>query len=382
MTDVWPYQPLTGSTEELEFLSEIHGGYSAEHRLALRPKPRQRFKYGHRMMNGETYSRAKQLVRYTGISDIYVPVWGEWQRPGGTIAAAATTISVDTTWGDWRVGGYLLIWTSETRYAVRAIASMTTTTITLTVAAGQTFDRPTILPIRTAYIMEGASIDRQATLADMEISFCVRDNTDLSALYVSTYPTYQSLDVVTDRPKLIDSVSELVVREAEMVDSELGRVAPVVTKNYANFGQTLSYMDTRPVAWQRRLWLHALRGKQKTFWMPSFNNDLVLQDKIDPADTTILVRSVAQTGVYIGKHIMIELNDNTRYFRSIVNATTSTGGNDILQISSTLGVTVLQQDVRYVTFIAKARIGTDNITMEHRYTDIVVTSMSVIGVPD
>jgi len=371
-----------GCRDVLQFKSEIQGGYSAEMRLCLRPKPRQRLEYAHMFHNGEEYARARALVRYTGVNDIYAPVWGEWQRLDGSLGAVDTVIPLDTTWGDWRVGGLLAVWASDSVYVVKTIASITPTDVTLTTPVGQSFVRPVVTPVRTSYIMEGASVDRQAKTLSMTLTLCVRDNIDLSSLYVSTYPQYQSLDVITDRPWLMEDVQERIIREAEFVDSELGRVAPVITRNRVMLGQTLMWVEERRKAWYRRTWVHALRGKQKKFWMPTFNYDLVLQDKIDPTDVTILVRGVAQLGVYIGQQIMIEKKDGTRYFRSITNATSSTGGNHILQFATSLGVTILQADVQYVSFIYKSRLVSDDVSMEHRYNNTVVTTLLTTGVPD
>ncbi len=382
MVDLWSFRPEVGCTETLETYTEVNGSLTGEQRIALRDAPRQIFQYSTRLLDHQQFSRAKLFARRNGALPVYVPVWGEQVQLLGSISSGATTLTFDTTYGDWREGGFLTVWQDDETYAVAEIDTVTDTDITLTDTLGVSFTSPVVVPVRTALTIEGFSISRNRVTGDIAAKFQVLDNIDMAADYVSDYPQYQSLDVVTERPVLVSSVSESIVRAAEYFDNGFGPIAVETTKNYADFGQTVSFWEARRAPlWRRRLWLHSLRGKQKPFWLPTFNMDFDLQASFLSAATTLTVKSVAPNGFYIGKDIMILLKNGSRYLREITNAVVAGGGNDTLTISSSLGVNVAPSDIDLFCFVSLVRLDSDSVTIEHRFELDSVISIQVMEIP-
>lgn len=382
MVDLWSFRPEIGCTETLETYTEVNGGLTGEQRIALREAPRQILQYGTRLLDVQQFSRAKIFARRNGALPVYLPVWGEQVQLSGSIGSGDTTLTFDTTYGDWRVGGFLTVWQDDETYAVAEIDAVTGTDITLTDALGVSFTSPVVVPVRSALTIEGFTINRQRVTGDIAAKFQVTDNIDLAADYVSDYPQYQSLDVVTEKPVLISDVSENIVRAAEYFDNGFGPIAVETTKNYADFGQTVSFWEARGAPlWRRRLWLHSLRGKQKPFWLPTFNMDFALQASFSSGATSVLVKSIAPTGFYIGKDIMILLNNGNRYLREITNAVSAGGGNDTLTISSSIGVGVAPADIDTFCFVSLVRLNSDSVTIEHRFELDAVVSIPVVEVP-
>jgi hypothetical protein len=311
---------------------------------------------------------------------VTVPVWSE-QVAYGVVNGAAASLTFDTTHGDWRVGGQLVVWEDDLNYAVCTIAAVAASAITLTAAIGQSFTHAVICPVRTALTMEGFNVARGKVHSDMSASFQVIDNIDLAASYVSTWPQYQGLDVMLDAPKMVTEVSESVVRAADYIDNGFGPIAVETIRNYAGFGQTVVFHDERPDLWKRRLWLHSLRGKQQSFWLPTFNRDLVLQATVGAASTTLSVASIGPAGTYIGRDIMIERGNGVRYFRGITDAAAADGGLDTLLISAALGTALTPADVNMISFISLMRLDSDSVDIQHNYDLCSVISIPVIEVP-
>lgn len=383
MTDLWSYRPEVGCRETLEWNTDGFGGLTGEQRIALRSAPRQMFDYTTRLLDGPQFSRAKVFARRNGALPVYVPVWSE-QAFLGAVGSSDTVLTFDTTWGDWREGSFLVVWQDDVTYAVCEIDTVTGTDITLTAIVGTTFTQGVVCPVRTAILTNGMAIERQAVFSNVSAQFLVTDNIDLAEDYVTAYPQYQSMDVMTDAPRLVSDVNESIIRAAEYIDNGFGPVVIETTKDYADFGQTVSFHDERgPVLWQRRLWLHALRGKQKTFWLPTFNQDLVLQASFLSGATAITVKSISPaSGFYLNKHVMIRLNNGNRYFREITNAASAGGGNDTLTISSSLGVAVAPSDISMFCFISLVRLDSDRVEIDHSYELCSVVSVPVMEVPE
>lgn len=381
MVDLWSYRPEVGCRETLEFNTEVMGGLTGEQRLDLRPAPRQMFEYASRLLDNQQFARAKTFARRNGALPVYVPVWGE-HVPYGAVSSGDTVLTFDTTAGDWREGSFLAVWQDDATYAVCEIDTVTDTDITLTGTVGTTFTAAVVVPVRTAILTNGVAIQRGKLHSDVSASFLVVDNLDFADDYVTDFPQYQSLDVMTDPIALVTDVNESIIRGAEYVDNGFGPVDVEVTKDYADFGQTVSFHDTRGAElWRRRLWVHSLRGKQKTFWLPTNNMDLELQASFSSGVTAISVKSIGPTGGYLNKHIMFRLTNGNRYFREIVNAAAAGGGNDTLTMSSSLGVAVAPADVSLLCFIALVRLDSDRIDIDHRYELCSVVSIPVMEVP-
>lgn len=380
MTDIWPFVPLLGCNERLQFYGEVLGGRVSEQRLDLRGRPRQIINYPHRLPSLQ-YARAKALARINGAQLIHVPIWWEAIKIPGAVAATSTSLTFDTTRGDWRVGGSLVLWQADDDYEVAEIATISPTGVTLVDPLNNNFSYPHVMPVRSAHMVDGMRNTRNTVLTDINVSFHVRDNIDLSDLYTSTYPTYLGLDVVTDKPTTLDDVSELIDRTSAYIDSGLGMVTQETRTAFAQWGQTLVFWDPRTDVWKRRLWLHSLYGTQGTFWMPSFNQDLQPVDStIGAADTTFDVTQIAPAAWYIDQHIMFEKKDGTRYFREITNAS-NTGNVDTLTIAA-LGSSVNTADLHMVCFLAKSRVADDEINIVHRFELDSLTIVPTIEVPD
>lgn len=379
MPDLWPFRPLLGCQEQLSWLTEVMGSRTGEQRLALRSAPRQSFEYTFRL-NWEQISRARVLARQNGASTLYVPVWPDHTQYVGTLTSLATTIAIDTTGGDYRIGGFVLAWESDEVYAVAEIAGVTDTLITLVGSLGTTVVNPSIVPIRTALITDGASISRGKVLSNLGMNFLVVDNEDLGVFWVSDYPTYGGgIEVITEKPVVMGDIAENITRAAEYIDNGFGPVVAETTKNYADFGQTMVFHDERPALRRRRIWLHSLRGKQKSFWLPTFNRDFLIQ--ATTSGSTALVKSIAPTGFYLSKHVMIQLKDGTFLFREIVNASSAGGGNDTLTFSGSIG-TITAAEVEFFCWLALSRLDSDTVTIDHRYELCSVVSIPVTEIHD
>ena len=378
----WPFRVNVGSSEKLEWLSDVLSGYTGEQRLALRDAPRQSFNYAD-TLEPHDFTRAKDFVR----QNVYatVPVWFERTHVFGSLASAATVIVFDTADADYRDSSAVVIWESADKVVVRLIDTVEAGQLNLAAAVGVDFTDPFVAPARIGIIVDGLQINRQlVTVATCNIRFLITDNVDLASGTSEgyMYPLYEGLDVLTDSTIVVGSVSENVINTSEFIDSGLGMVAVEPIKDYTDFKQTLGFLEQGKTAlWMRRQWLHSLKGKQKPFWLPSFMDDLVLLVPIGAADVVVTVERLGLPAGMIGRHIMLELNDGTQYFREITNAIEGGVGEAYITISSNLGAIVAVADVRRFSFISRVRLDTDQIEIKYRASDIAEMSAPVVEVP-
>lgn len=381
MAELWPFRPNVGTSEILEWLTEILTSRTGEQRIALRPVPRQIFAYT-ATLEQHDFSRAKQFARKNANQLIKIPVWVESVMYGGTLADIDTAINFDTTTSDYRVGEDILIWESNSRYSSVEIATVSPTGVTLAAAIGITLVNPVLTPVRVAWATDGFTLNRgEPNIVNVSSRFQVNQNVAYESEII--YPQYQSLDVVTEETLMVSDITENLVRAAEYIDNGFGPVEQEPYFNYTNFGQMLGFVeDNATELWERRTWLHSLKGKQKAFWIPSFNQDFVLVSNVSAVSVNLSVNSIGELANYIDRHIMIELFNGTRFFREITNAANGVGDIDILTIDSNLGQIVNTTDVKYFCFITKVRLNSDSVQIDYLETGISTIAIPITEVPE
>lgn len=380
MTDLWPYRPNTGLLETLEFMTDPLVSRTGEQRIALRSAPRQIFDASH-ILRTPQFSRAKPIMRANAHLTIDLPIWPEQVHLVGRWADSIDFLPFDATYGDFR--DRVLIWQNDQTYVIADILDADSSGIALAAPLGIALVNPVVTPIRECLCVDGFTIRRDTTYDVINAKFVVHDdNVDLSSSYVTDYPQYQSKDVVTERTLMVTDINETIVRSSEYIDNSFGKITVETTKNYADFGQMVAFNDARPSGlWRRRLWLHSLRGKQKTFWLPTFNDDLILASSFGSGDTTISVVSISDPNLYIDKNVMFLLNDGNRYFRQLTNAV-NMGDTDTLTLSSSLGVAVSPSDIDLFCFISLVRLNSDSVQIDHNFALESITSIPVMEVPE
>lgn len=383
MPNLWPFVPLLGIQETVDHFSTVLSTRTTEQRLSLRYKPRQTFQYVNHL-DEYKLAQAKAFANLNGTLSVYVPVWLEAVRLEG-VGQLDDTLTFDVSYGDWREGGYLVLWESYDRYAVCEIETVASSGfIVLTAPVGLNFHQPYVIPVRTCLARQGYQFARKANYTRATVVFSVQDNAQLiedDATTLSGFDTYKDLIVLASPPHDSANIAESIVRPTTYYDSGFGPVVGVPSRIIDNFGQTMSFLDELgPELWDRRKFLHWIRGKQIPFWWPSYNNDLALVNPIGAADTTITIRRIATEDVYTGDSIMILTKSGTRYYREITNYSVGLNG-DILTIAA-LGAAVSLIDVNMICFMKRVRSNSDSFTLTQVAPNLVSMTMPVLAVPE
>jgi hypothetical protein len=104
-----------------------------------------------------------------------------------------------------------------------------------------------------------------------------------------------------------------------------------------------------------------VRGRQASFWLPTWGRELQLQAAMTPGSAQIRVAPVAELTAYVGRKILLEMPGGPR-FRTIT-AAVADGANHRLTISSNLGEPVpVGTKVHFLTLV---RSDADRVEIEH-----------------
>lgn len=362
---LWPFCPVPQFSESLAWSSGVLGTYEAEQRQRFTDAPRQMLAYPF-AMNFRQLERAKLLMENGAAADWQIPVWAERQRI--TLNSGAGSIPIDTTTSDYRAGGEAMLWQSDERYEVVAVDAVNAGSLDI---AGTTFygyANGFVSPVRTARCVDGLDASRTVQkITPVSTDWIVYDNCDLSD--AGLYATYRGHPVITDCPRIGDgSFNERISREQDAVDNGLATPFFDPVTNRPTRTGALGWMPrTRAELWDLRTFLHALYGRQKGFWNPTWTRGIELLSAVGPSDTSITIRSVGLNLIAEAGDLMLQTKAGVKHFLQYTSVTPS-GSTEVLALSGAAGFSVAPGDVKTLCRMHFSRLAQDRIEITHQHT--------------
>lgn len=378
---VWPFIPQTRFREQLQWLTDVMETYNGEQRLALRTAPRQALSYEFQL-DPHQFSRAKAISTQWAHRVYGVPIWADATRLGA-LAAGTTVINVSTSNADYRSNDIVLIWESDEKLEAVETLQVTTSSVELKLPLPQSFTNAYIMPMRFARTLNGSEFSRDAfDVTRARLTFLVSNNVDLGA-GPSPFPQYRGVDVLTERSVLLSDMRERILRPVDIFDNGSGPIVTDQLRGYPVRAESLTWdaLD-RAASWTMRKWLHARRGKQKSFWLPSWNNDLVVLNNIGSSAVGITVRPIGYPLYYSQQDIMVLLNNGTMYFNKVTSGAVDPNGNEVLTLAAAFGVAINTADIKMVSFMKHVRLDSDTADLTHGYNGRTSVSLPVVECPE
>lgn len=399
--NVWSFVPEEGYTEGLSFLTEVMRTYTAEQRIKLRRQPRKTMSYSC-LLNQEQLAQAKlKARRYGQTQTMYIPLWSNQKFMTG-IGSGDTVLDFGTDlvgYYEYNLSDKVIIWSDWDNYVTRDIASTTNSTITLSASVGVAYANAIVMPLRQAVAYDGFSttedspnqsyISTKFTLkeSDDAYGYISYDLFDLDNIFSVTDifsrppdESYGGVFVLPDVPYRLTSVEDQILQPVTIIDNQFG---PIVTEphyDYINSLQTIElfWNNAADRALKVRDFISGQAGRLKTFYLPTFNDDIV------PLPGTYLltvldIEDYGQATDYVGRDIMIELNDGTKTYNTINAAVDATS-----QITLTLAntITLNTTTLKRISFMNLVRCDVDDFEFYYSAGNIGTTRFTVIEVPN
>jgi hypothetical protein len=142
--------------------------------------------------------------------------------------------------------------------------------------------------------------------------------------------------------------------------------------------------ETAQELWLIRQLLYALRGRQRSFWMPTYREDFVLTDPVGSTSTTLLMEQVGyeryiDTSEPLGD-IAIYLLDGSVFFREVTDVQPGVGDTEQFTIDSSLGVAVDPTDILRISYLVRSRLDSDSVSIIHRGLGRAQINVPVVGI--
>jgi len=371
---MFPFEPEAPLTERLIFLTDVLEAIDGtEQRVSLRKAPRQEWTM--KLVREDGPERQKiDMLAFDWTSRVFgIPVWTEPSYVTGAVTAGATSVNVDdTTLADYRADGLAIVFETEDKFDALEIQSVGPTTINFKTPILNDYAVGTrVMPLRTCITSVPIKERKYAVnLAEFEIVMRVLDN-DVDLGSTSGWPTFGGKVLLSDPNAIEQTLDGDISRQITVIDGDTGKLSQASTWNRSRHGSAKTFITrTRSALWSVRKLLHAFRGRQVSFYLPTFTKDVSLS-------TTYLSGASALTIVNIGYtryakqrtpkvNIRIVLKNGTTFERNITNSSEVSPTVEQLTISATIGQNITPADVERIEFYEKVRIDNDEITIEHR----------------
>ena len=363
---LWPFAPAQEITEVLEWRTDVLQARAGEQRIALRARPREIVTFRHRL-DALGMARAAELVRAGFTGEWHVPLWHMAVQPDADLAQGAAEVLLDTGVSDFRAGGLAAIAVDGGDAALAEIAAIQSDRLilaeplilqlpALTVAAR----RITVVPVRAGVLTSAVEIVRRRQGdGTVSSSFLLRYAPELAA---PTLPTYLGRPVQTDPSLVRGPLSASLRRAVEYVDNGFGPVTVEPLHDVFERSEAITLKARGPTARQAlRRWLWSLRGRQTSFWLPTWGRELQVRAAMTSGSVLMRVAPVAMVAAYVGRPIIVEMLGALR-FRTITAAITD-GLDHRLALSSNLGEPVPIGTRGH--FLTAVRADADRVEIQH-----------------
>ncbi len=383
------HAPEAPISEKLEFLTAIdESANGKEQRAAMRGNPRQRLQLLYKVEEGPSRRELQALLFKWHPQVFGLPVWFEARELDADLSIGSTVASVDTRYGDFRVDGLCILWTSETVFETLEIASLTDSSITFSsdTTVEHTGGKTLVMPLRLATTEPSIKGSRHpVNLDEHTFVFTILDN-EANIGDTSAFDEHNS-KVLLHEGNLMrgNTMDYTLLRRIDKVDNEVGSPTQFsdwdVSRIATDKGFTFHSMQRM---WEIRQLVHALRGSQVTFYLPTFRYDIVVSAELTETAFVMDIESIGYTE-YIQaeeplKSLWIELTDGTILTRQVTGYTIIDSTTERLTVDEAWSSTIDPADIARVSFLLLCRISGDSVEFQHTWPGEGRALMKVLGV--
>ncbi|MCK5603630.1 hypothetical protein KAR91_17220 [Candidatus Pacearchaeota archaeon] len=365
-----PIRPEAPLREHLLFDTKIIEAVDAsEQRIANRQYPRTMFE--------ATYKTSQKKIEMILFDrQAKVVAWPAWHEPAymsGAHSIDDLTVAVNTTdYANFYVGGYAVIIQDENYFDALKIASMTSTTLTF--ESGLTYNYATkteVMPLLTAYI-EASSASLKYPYNQQYFNTRIHVDPEINAIADdSAWSAYDGKPFM-DGPNMIEGgqLAEALRTKVFVIDNLTGLRTPVSAWDHNKRHSKKGWKtNSRQELWELRELLHFLKGRQVSFYIPTFWKDLVVTETMSIGTFTLNMDNIGYTinarQRWPKQFIRIIFKDGSILVREIQNSAQVSEVQEQLTLDDSWPATYEPDEIERVEFLEKVRLDVDDIVIIH-----------------
>lgn len=345
---MWPFLPLAGMTEAVEWLTAVVQTKSAETREQLRDYPLRTFSLNYVFYPAQ-WAAARTLTR----RGVYFRM-PDWSHIYSLSDAASLPDGDYVVWRDWN------------DYDEVSIASGV-------IGSSEYVGTGRLMPVLECKVDEAWANARIANnIATASFTLQTADGDDESETSDDAlYADYSGYPMISDAPVVgSDATDEGTEWEVDSADNSVALPDDVIIRDYADEKFTVAWYRKGAEWWALRRWLYSLAGRFGLFWLPSYGADMA-----SPAHSTgkLVVATYDSNETYFCIDI-----DGVLYPRQLASYTTNSAGKYVLTFDEDLPTTGTIRKAMYMRF---CRLNVDRIEFSYNGGIGVGVNVQCVRVP-
>lgn len=341
-----------------------------EQRISNRDVPRGAFNFRikdqRRRMEMLLFDRQSKLIA--------VPAWHEPSFMSSAGAIGDFTVNVNTTsYANFYVGGYAVVFQDDVTFDALQIDSMDGTSLTFNSELSNNYPANTqVMPLMTAYMVQ-TTPTAKALVNDQTFNVTLQVHaTDNDIASAAAFNTYNGKTLLDDNNLVTEGVlREAVQTKVYVLDNISGDYSHFASQQRSLRGSRKGFVThSRQELWELRQLLHFLRGKQVSFYIPTFSKDLIPNQTLISGNSTFNMADIGYVtnadDRWSKKVFRMHLTDGTVLIRTIVDSSQISTAEEQLTVDTVWPYNIEIADIERIEFLEKVRFNTDDLQIIHR----------------
>lgn len=382
LADILPILSEDQIVETLEWKTDVLTNYNgSEQRIALRQRPRRTLQVD--MMIGDDADRKKLYDKLfkTAALTVITPSYQYQSRLKVATVIGDNKIYTNTRRADLRAGENVIVTTFDGVFFMYEVDTVFADHVTITTAFSQVIDAGAIVCGGFAgHFPNKSGLAMQQRGGKAQLSILLTDSRPQVSWpgYVATVPTFNGKPLLLKNPLSNNDAQEDFDVGLDVIDNATGKPAyysswlqPMIEGARAYLIQSLLNQDDLEF-W--RAFLDTVRGSQKTFYTPTYRNDLVRMAGTSFLPGEITVEGTEYATQYFGHapFNQIEIETSVGTFQLNIASIENLGDSTKLHFVTPIPVDVSHAEATRISYLMLVRLGSDSVSLTHSATSTIV----------
>lgn len=367
---LWPFKPNWSSrfTEVISWKTTISTSYSGkfEQAISIRDIPRRVFQYAIRLKKDDV--SLFDLLTFGWLGRSYVsPLWNEGSSPTSPITLGATSISLDTRFRTFKVGGTAILFKTPLQYELVQITAVSDTSITLADPIQQSLGLVKVYPAVSCMLDDQISTSRMSPQhLDAAVKLTMNPIEGLLRIPDEAPPlTYKGEELYLKETNWRDPLPIPIDLRDRRTDNGLGPIYLAPKATFPSITRGFKWLlGNREKANEVLAFFGRRKGRFTPVWMPSGVDDMYLDAPALATDTALYVRPLdynALVGLHPArKHLVFVMRSGAKIVREIANVEYA-GNQSVVTLDAPLGVPATVDNVKRISYLGFYRLGSDDV---------------------
>jgi hypothetical protein len=379
-----------GMAESIEYLTDVLKAYDdSEQRRGLRQFPRRALRYRALTLNARDAAGMESLIWGWQDQPYGVPWWPDATALTADIEAGSFIIPCATADRLFAIGGLVCIWVNEYLFealTVSGVASDSVTVSSPTQFAWSASPATLVMPVFLARLPDSVKVQRFSSEIDQADLEFIGEAQQVAPAPVVSLTQYLGIDVLELAPNWEATLERTYKRSMITIDPKVGPITVVDKGGSAIVGHPFPWwLDGHPNITTFRAFILKRFGQLNNFWIPTWDQDLVLDTSVGPTDPTIIIDSEFYTQFFFPTPArrfiaFIPIDGSGNVYRQVTNSIANDDGTETLTLDSPTGKAFAAGSTM-ISFLTLARLGADRTEIKWDTNDHAESVLSLEEVP-